>query len=184
MPVSLASSSAAAMHGAIVPIAYGTPNGTSNYIQFNNIPQTYQDLMIVSSLRSDRSATLENFNVGIPTINNIYSFTKLIGNGSSATSTRNSGLAQYFCYLGSVPAATSTSGIYGSSTTHILNYKNTSTYKTVLARTAADLNGSGETVLGVGTMQTLTAITTLFVATEFTNMTGTVALYGIRSVGQ
>ena len=167
-------------YGAMVPIATATPDGTSNNTFFSNIPQTFQDLMIVCSVRSARATPLENINIGINGQTGIYSSTRLIGNGSTATSVRGSN-DTYFCYMGTIPAASSTSGIFGSAVFHILNYKS-STNKTVLSRTAADLNGSGETQLGVGLIRYTSPMTDLFVSTEFTNTTGTITLYGIRAV--
>lgn len=166
-------------YGAMVPIATVDVAGTSNNTFFSNIPQTFQDLMIVCSLRAARSAALENINIGINNQTFIYSGTRLIGNGSTATSVRGVN-DQYFCYMGVVPAATSTSGTFGSAVFHILNYKS-STNKTVLSRTAADLNGSGETHLGAGLFRYTLPISDLFISTEFTNTTGTITLYGIRA---
>lgn len=164
--------------GALQRIAYQSVSGTSNNTIFNNIPQIYQDLIIVANLRAAQSATLENFNVGIVNQTNIYSQTALKGDGASATSFRGTG--QYFCYLGTVPAANATSGIYGAAVCHILNYRST-TRKTFLARTAADLNGSGEVYLSVGNVNYTSAITDLFVSTEFTNTTGTIELFGVKA---
>jgi hypothetical protein len=166
--------------GAMVPIATAEVAGTSNNTFFSNIPQTFQDLMIVCSVRSARSGPLESINIGINGQTFIYSSTRLIGNGSTATSIRGTN-DQYFCYMGVVPAATSTSGIFGSAVFHILNYRS-NTNKTILSRTAADLNGSGETQLGVGLFRYTPAISDVFISTEFTNTTGTITLYGIRAV--
>ena len=169
------------VHGAIVPIASATRTGDSNNTIFTNIPQTYQDLMIVANLRSAKSAMIENFNIGIYNQNNIYSQTRFYTNGSTMTSDRGTG--QYFSYLGYVPAGYAAPYVYGSAIGHILNY--TSSYnKTFLVRTSSDAIGSGTIGFAVGLAQYTQPITSLFVATEFTNTYGTVNLYGIRSAGQ
>ena len=90
--------------GALEPIVTVRPAGTSNSITISNIPQTYQDLYIVVNARAARSASLENINIGIPNQTFIYSATRLIGNGSTASSVRGTN-DQYFCYMGVIPAA-------------------------------------------------------------------------------
>ena len=182
MPVQLSSASAA-MHGAMVPIAYVT---STSSITFNNIPQGYQDLMLVMSLRSSRSATTASFCTRMnANTSGVASYTILQGNGSSATSTRNT--ATTFDTLIPIAGNTSTSGIFSSVTYHILNYANTSTFKTCIARSANDLNGSGTTTLQTGLLRSTSAITSiqLFEYDGNPMISGTsYALYGIRSVGQ
>jgi len=188
MPVSLASSSAASMHGAMVPIANVAASGSSNSLSFSNIPSNYQDLMIVLNARSTNASTTTQaimfFNGD--TGSSSYSATWLNGNGSSVSSGRDTNFSQLYCVDG-MPAASATSGIFSSTTFHILNYTSTSAFKTVLIRQAADLNGSGLTRLTVGLWRaTPAAITSLGVNTVSGNYaTGsTMSLYGIRSVGQ
>jgi len=188
MPVSLSSASAA-MHGAMVPIVTSTLS-SNGYFDFTNIPQTYQDLFVVENARAVTTSGDSGFstqNYGNMYFNNVttgYSVTFLIGNGASATSTRAS--TQTNCYLGYIPNGNATSGIFGSITTHILNYANTSTYKTILSRSAGDTNGSGTTALVVNTWQNTAAINRLTIYCSSTNfLAGTTAtLYGIRSIGQ
>jgi hypothetical protein len=186
MPVSLASSSAASMHGAMVPIASYTSTGTGTGADFTNIPQIYQDLVLVQYLRSSRSATTEPFwqRINNDSASN-YSYTNLSGDGASATSSRSSN--QTVMNRFNIPAASSTSGIFGSSIVHIFNYANTTTYKTLITRSACDLNGSGDTNLSVGLWRSTSAITTINVATENgSNLVAgsNIVLYGIRRVGQ
>ena len=186
MPVSLASTSASSMHGALVPIAYTSISGsTTSDVTFANIPQTYQDLMFVVNGRGSYSASYVLIQAYINGGFSGYSTTYLQGDGSSATSSRQS--ATSGLYLGNLPAATSTSGIQGSIVTHILNYANTSTYKTILSRNAYDLNGSGGTRLSVNMSSSTSAVTQVNIATfgvgYFTAGT-TIELFGIRSVGQ
>jgi hypothetical protein len=164
--------------GSIEPIASAICNGATNNTFFTNIPQHYQDLMVVANLRSARTGTdRENFNIGLDGLQSIYSHTQLVSDGSSLTSTRGTG--QYYSYLGLVPSSTAGSGIFGTAVAHIMNYKNTTTFKTILSKTASDLNGSGQAVLGVGLIRRTAAIDQLFVSTEFTNTFGTITLYGI-----
>lgn len=164
--------------GAYQRIAYTSLTGAYNFI---NIPQTYQDLMLVIYTRDTNAATVTTlFNY----LNNDgatnYSYTYLDGNGSSASSGRTSNTAPFG---GAVQiGASATSGIFSSNVMHILNYANTTTYKTVLWRSAADANGSGNTRLTVGLYRSTAAVTQVYVnpASGFASGS-TAALYGIRA---
>jgi hypothetical protein len=176
------------MHGAVVPIAYVAGNGSSSQIAWNNIPQTYQDLMIVVSARETGSGTglTSGFlRLGAGTIDtgNNYSSTYLQGDGSSVASYRQTSLS--YPYTSYIPLSGTTAGIYSSTTIHILNYRS-STYKTFLSRSASDMNGSGYSSLHCGLWQNTSAIQNVLVATSaqaFTTGT-TFTLYGVRTVGQ
>ncbi len=175
------------MYGAMVPIASGTATSSyGRYFVFSSIPQTYQDLRIVLSVRSDYAATTDLFGMYLNggeggTIN---SETYLNGDGASATSVRESNL--YTMIRSSVAGASATSGIFSSVTIDVLNYANTSTFKTALARTATDLNGSGNTTLTVSLARITSAVSTINVGIvgSGTNLVSgsTATLYGIRAV--
>lgn len=187
MPVSL-SAGAATTHGAVVPIGYAVSNGSSNGITFTNIPQTYQDLMIVVQYRSQVSAATDGLYLYADNVTNgNYSSTWLTGNGTTASSSRIQN-DFYGSSVGLVPGANATSGIFAVATTHILNYRNTSTFKTAITRVAADANGSGTTYLTASLLRGTGAITStgLFVYGGASNLTSgsTATLYGIRSVNQ
>ena len=190
MPVSLASNSAP-MKGALVPIAYAYASTTTGTFTFNNIPQNYQDLFVVVFGRSDIAATLPSglslyTQQASATAN--YSVTGLYGDGSSAASNRATTSTPTYGFQSSIavfPGSTATSGIFGAAEAHFLNYANTTTYKTCLMRTSADLNGSGVTTLNACLWQSTAAITLLTVATYGNFVAGSsAALYGIRTVGQ
>lgn len=188
MPVSLASAPATT-HGAVVPIGYTKITSDSNFITFSSIPQGYQDLYAVvfgrsttASAFSDQYMRLATGGGAVDTGTN-YSVTRLYGNGASATSDR--GTSETSARIGSLPAASSTSGIFGSSEHWILNYANTSTNKTILTRSAADTNGSGFTNLEVALWRNTGAITSVQFIINGNYLTNSVfALYGIRSVNQ
>ena len=175
--------SSSAMHGAVVPIAYFVGNGSSS-ASFTNIPQGFQDLQIVIFGRSNFSSTSAGASLYFNNQQNntSYSQTSLSGDGSSATS----GRGNYYGFSNNIPAASATSGIFASYTFNILNYANTTNLKTVLFRTAQDLNGSGNTSLSVGLYRTNTnAITQIDFICQGALISGsTVALYGVRTVGQ
>lgn len=162
------------------PIATVTANGSASDYEFTSIPSTYTDLVLVVMARGAKSATdvlvqsYINFDFG-----NNYSATLLQGTGSAAQSSRvtnQSGLA-----LGTIPAATSTSGAFGTIIAHYQNYANATTYKTVLSR-------SSQTVsfvqARVGLWRSTSAITRIGVATygDGNFVSGsTFTLYGIKA---
>lgn len=181
MPVSLASAPATT-HGAVVPIAY-TVLGSNGSISFSNIPQGYQDLFIVCNVRSTHTAA-DSLYISYPYNSNTFSSTSLTGDGSSTSSTRTQN--NYGSRVGDIPISTSTSGVFSAVEIHILNYAQTSTYKTALSRVATDLNGSGTTWLSVGLNRATTAVTSVLLASgNAALLSGSSAyLYGIRSVNQ
>ncbi len=165
-------------YGAMVPIAYAT-NGSAN---FYNIPQNYQDLYMCGQIRGVNGNTIEYGNIQLNSSSSNHSYTMLTGDGGSATSSRNTPVTGAF-YLGLIPGGNSTAGVLGTYQIWILNYANTSTYKTVLWRLAADQNGSGVTQMGVGLWSSTAAITAMNVFGSNGSGTGTThSLYGIRAV--
>lgn len=108
-------------------IASTTLGSAAASVTFSSIAGTYTDLVLVINataagtftsqlvFNSDNSSTL-------------YSHTDLVGNGTSATSTRTSGGSGYLAILGNV-YTTQTNFI-----AHIMNYANATTFKTTLSR--------------------------------------------------
>ena len=170
-------------YGAMVPIASAAPSSAA--VVFDNITQNYQDLMIVIYGRSTKSATTDVLDIVYNNDNSsLYSNTRLIGDGSSASSARStSSTAVYgdYYFVGN----TATSGIFSSTTIHLLNYANTSTNKTTLIRSASDQNGSGATSLTVGLYRSTSPITKIAIYPDTTAAFvagSTITLYGIRAV--
>jgi hypothetical protein len=174
------------MYGAMVPIASFTLIADAAVFTFSNIPQTFQDLMLVAYWR-DTTASTGNSSIYLTTnhyngSSNLYSQTLLSGDGSSASSTRATAKT-YADTLGFVPKNSNATGIFGSAIFHFLNYANTTTNKTYLVRTSADLNGSGNTSLAVGLIAGTAAINTVAISPLTQILAGSTAtLYGIRAV--
>jgi hypothetical protein len=170
-------------YGAMVPIASVTsPAGN---IFFNNIPAIYQDLMVVMYVRDSTAATTSGqfggFN-GEFGANTNYSFTNVRGDGTSASSARVTN-QPYIAADGQWPAASSPTGTFGATIWHILNYANTTTFKTYINRSAYDYNGAGSTYLSVGLWRNTAAINQVIIAAAGTFVAGSMfTLYGIRAV--
>lgn len=178
--------------GAMVPIANTVLTSTQSTILLSNIPQNYQDLFCVVSGRSDGAYTTGsitfylNVDLGVSGTAG-YSVTNLIGDGASASSGRGTTSSPVYGFSladgRAVPAASSTSGVFASYELHILNYANTSRFKTGLLRVANDLNGSGISALGACLWQNTSAISSIMLATNANWVAGTTfTLYGIRAV--
>jgi hypothetical protein len=168
--------------GAMVPIGSQSFAGATASISFLNIPQTYQDLYVVVYGRDSRAVTTESM---LYAINNdtsgVYSYSWLYGTGASAASSRQSNQGFYVA-ASQLTGASATAGIFGSGITHILNYANSSNFKTFLSRGSADLNGSGETTLVTGLYRSTNPVTSLQVVSYNNLDTGsTITLYGIRA---
>jgi hypothetical protein len=119
-----------------------TVSGTSTAtITFASIPSTYTDLVIVGNLGSETTNAFPYLQFNGDTGSN-YSYTELFGTGSSALSSRSSNNTQLFNSNVSVKQGAINSNVVY----HIMNYANTTTYKTSLSRQstvdAADYNGS------------------------------------------
>ena len=156
------------------PIATYTSSGNATSYTFTSIPQTYTDLILVISGWSDDATTvaIQVGNGSVDTGSN-YSWTYVLGNGSSAVSGR---LSNSTYVLGGDIATTPSTDI-----THFQNYSNTSTYKTTISRgAAAALN----TYASVSLWRSTAAINTIkaYLASPryFANGT-TFTLYGIQA---
>jgi hypothetical protein len=176
MPVQLSSASAA-MHGALVPIATALGTGGTT-ISFNNIPQVYQDLILVEFVVFTNNADQSGVSTNIS--GNVYSSTNLWGNGSGGFSARFTGGGA----IGSAPGVGNSNTQPLSLIRHFLNYSNTTTNKTILQRASQDLNGSGTTWLTVGLISGTSAITSITLSSTGYATGSTFTLYGVRSVGQ
>lgn len=169
--------------GAVVPIATHTLSSPAGTFSFTNIPQTFQDLMIVATSREIVAAG--NFSSFYLSSNlstgNVYSQTLLYGDGASALSSRATAKS-YADLLGYMPGTSSTTGVFGSAIFHFLNYANTSTFKTYLGRTVSDVNGSGYTTLGANLIANTGAITSINLSGTNNLAAGSSAtLYGIKA---
>lgn len=161
------------------PIATKTGTGSSAVIDFTNIPQTYTDLVLVVQATTPSGATtlstrLSSDNGSTFDTGTNYSRTFMYGDGSSASSARNSNLN--LAYLGSIETSVITTYIV-----QFMNYSNTTTYKTFLARA----NNTSWTVAAIVDLwRNTSAISGIRVMNEsgynFSSTT-TATLYGIKA---
>lgn len=109
------------------PLATLTLTSPDNSITFSNIPGTYRDLIFTVSHKVDSSATAEDwyFRFNGDSGSN-YSFVRMFGNGSSASSTSGSGT-----YANNFIDDTTN---FSSYVIQIMDYSATDKHKTFLVR--------------------------------------------------
>jgi len=154
-------------------IATTTLSSAAATITFSSIATSWTDLGVILTTRGASGSVLRlRFNSDTGTN---YSRTNLIGNGTTASSTRSTTQNNIGIGFG-----ITTSGIWGLYTINIFSYAG-STYKTCLVTASEDENGSGSVTSRVGLWQNTAAITTIDLsATSGTLDAGTTAtLYGI-----
>jgi len=119
------------------PIAtYTITSGTPLSYEFTSIPQTYTDLVLITAYAGnygspERSQLGIQMGNGSVDTNAIYSYTVLTGDGTTASTDRDTALTQFT--LGTYPLGNSATQ-QNNSIVHFMNYSNTTTYKTLLSR--------------------------------------------------
>jgi hypothetical protein len=151
-----------------------TLGSTSGSVTFTSIPATYTDVVLIANYATTAANVDVRFRVNGDTGSN-YSYTYLVGNGSTATSGRlanNDNIPGYFA------VGTSTNG--NVSIYNLMNYSNTTTYKTVLERVSS---AEKEAVAVVGLWRNTAAINACTIYTSSSTFTvgSTFTLYGIKA---
>lgn len=156
------------------PIATTTLGSDQSSLTFSSISSSYTDLVLIINGSFTSGENSYGMRVNGDTGGN-YSSTALYGTGSSATSLGNSNTSRM--YLGRAGTSNSTSII------QILNYSNTTTYKTVISRG----NSSSIVMATVSLWRSTSAINSLTIS-EFDFPAGTIlasgstfTLYGIKA---
>jgi len=158
------------------PIATTTLGSTGTSVTFSSIPSTYTDLVLIV----EQTASSTN-NHGIRFNNDTnynYSTTLMYGSSSTTASEQKStsgGGAQNFIFT--CNGATSGRVV---NVIHIMNYSNSTTYKTAFARWA---NGANASSAHVGLWQNTATINRIdyVVAAGNINSGSTFTLYGIKA---
>jgi len=155
------------------PIATNTLSSTSALVTFSSIPSTYTDLVVIvsgkgTSLLQVRMSVNNDSSV-------IYSTTGMSGNGTGAESWRVSGYPYVSgdYYYSFTPNA-------GYVQFNLMNYSNTTTFKSFLTRSG---EGSQATMANVSLWRSTAAINRIDItASTSTFAAGTVfTIYGIKA---
>jgi hypothetical protein len=159
------------------PIQTYTLGSTQATVTFSSIPSTYTDLILqMTPKTSDGSGYFQVFPNNDTGSN--YSRTVLQGNGSSASSNKNSNSSNGF----QMNCATSSQDANSYPTTvHLMNYANTNTNKTAIARAGSTSVGLVENYVWL--YRSTSAITSLVIKANTTTFAaGSIfTLYGIAN---
>jgi hypothetical protein len=160
-----------------------TVTGSGSSVTFSSIPSTYKHLQIRMIGRIDRAGEANDFftiRYNSDTGAN-YSWHALEGSGTTVYA--ESGSSTSLPRNGDIAATTAASGIFGVGVIDILDYTNTSKYKTTRTFTGRDANGSGWVWFGSSLWLNTAAINTINIlptyGTGFQANTQ-FALYGIK----
>jgi len=177
-------SGAVADLGAFVPIATTTvPSAGVSTVTFSSIPSTYTHLQlrfISRDNRSGQSVDALNIKANGDSGNN-YANHRLQGDGSAASA--SGGTTLPYAIFAQTPASTATANLFGAGVIDILDYSNTSKFKTFRTISGFDANGSGFVGLYSGLWQSTAAINSLTISSN--DGTGVLqyssfTLYGIK----
>jgi len=152
------------------PIATTTFASASSAYTFSSIPGTYTDLILISAAKNAVADNAIYLTFNSDTATN-YSNTILYGSGTAAGSGRGSN--QTYCIVGRTNTSEFCPGI-----THIQNYSNATTYKTVLSRGG---NAGNYVLAYVNLWRSTSAITSMTCTSGSGNFEigSTLSLYGI-----
>jgi len=162
------------------PLASTTLTDAASFVTIGNIPQTYTDLVLVATLgitNPNTSNVAFRFNSDTGTN---FSVTRLYGNGSTAGSNRD--LNNSFIYGNEVSYP---SGDVGENNyiLHIMNYSNSTTYKTTLSRGNRAATGTDAIVGLWRSTAAITSVTVLLSHGSSYAAGSMFSLYGIAAGG-
>lgn len=152
-------------------------------ITFSSISATYTHLQIRFLARTARANQEDNIQLRFNSdTGGNYAAHVLYGDGASAGAFSD-GTSISFNTRSVVAAASATSGVFGVGVIDILDYANTSKYKTVRSLNGYDNNGTGQVRLSSGLWMNTAAITSVTILSanganlsQYTQ----IALYGIK----
>jgi hypothetical protein len=158
------------------PIATATLGSAAATITFSSIPATYTDLRIALVGSLSGGGNYGNLRFNSDSGSN-YSVTILRGNGSAASSARQSNATEILYQW----TATASSSDLVFHSVDVFSYAG-STFKTALFSLSQDANGSGSVERNVGLWRNSAAITSVNLISSSTWNIGTTAtLYGIKN---
>jgi len=154
------------------PIATQTLGSAASSVTFSSIPGTYTDLVVVMQYANSTILADVYFQFNSDTGSN-YSRTQLYGTGTVAGSNRGSNETAFngVGYVGTT---------LSQSISHIMNYSNATTYKTILVRQDSTVNNVGA---NIGLWRSTSAITSILIGYSSNNFIAgsTFTIYGIKA---
>jgi len=178
--------------GAYDSIATVTLSTSASTISFTSIPSTYTHLQLRGSIQSNRGGyNIDNATVRLNSDSgNNYSRHNVDASASTTTAPEAYGTGGA-SFGGPIPVVTGVAtNVFNGFVLDVLDYANTSKYKTMRILAGYDVNGTGGTgsfggTVGLysGAWQNTNAVTAItFAPVDGTNFTqySTIALYGIK----
>ena len=164
-------------------IASNTLTGTTATVAFDNIPQTYTDLVLRISARTGRTDPdyiLLTFNTDTTSSGTTYSDTYIKGSGTAATSGRDSSGATI--YDVGIPGVNQTSSTFSSTEIYIPNYT-ISANKPFSSFSVTENNATAADIWGGANLWRNTAAVTKINMTAVSSFVSgsTFFLYGVKS---
>ena len=155
-------------------------SGNQTNITFSSIPSTFTHLQLRLFARETAAGVQNNewmrFNSDS---GSNYAWHELTGNGTSAAASSQSATTAMKA-VSYIAGSSATTNVFGCAVIDILDYANTSKYKTVRSLTGSDNNGAGVVALTSGLWMSTSAVTSLsLIVTDFARYSHA-ALYGIR----
>ena len=167
----------AVTHKLIQTITVGVAGQAS--IEFTSIPQTYTDLLVVLSLRTNQAAVSDDIEIQFNTLTTNRSSRTLFGSGTVATS--NSSASAIYC---TANGATSTASVFSSVGVYIPNYTG-STNKSLSIDNVYEQNATGGFQgLSAGLWSSTAAITSVKFISAYSSTIqqfSSASLYGIKN---
>lgn len=158
-------------------------SGGAASIAFTSIPQTYTDLMMVMSIRTNRASVADYAAVSFNSSTSSFSLRLLIGDGSTVSSNSYT-TSPDSRIVGQAVGDSSTASVFSNGSLYIPNYAS-SNYKSYSFDAARENNTSGnEMSLGAGLWSDTAAITSIAI-TSWGSATllqySSASLYGISN---
>jgi hypothetical protein len=170
--------------GAMFPLGMVQVGSSTPSVTFSSIPSTYKHLQVRALIRGTASASAISANMQFNSdTGSNYSYHELYGSGAGGGQAGAGATQTRFFLHGNAPAATALASSFGVAVMDILDYANTSKYKTTRCLNGMDVNGSGGYILlDSGSWQNTNAITSIQIAPNSGNFAqySEFALYGIK----
>lgn len=169
---------------SIATVTVGSGGATD--ITFSSIPATYKHLQIRGIIRNNNSNVNDAEGLIVQYNSDTaanYSWHRLLGNGTSATS--DSGSSASYMYTGYSPTSGSTASTFAGVVIDILDYADTNKYKTQRSLNGMDTNVStnGYIFLTSGSWRSTSAISSIKLYTTTSKnflQYSSFALYGVK----
>ena len=157
-------------------IATATISGSSTFVDFTSIPQTYKHLQIRFSILTNASNADISLTVNGVTSAGSYTYHELRGNGSTGSAGGNGSFSFYYL------ATNATSGTYPCvGVVDIFDYADTNKITVLRTISGKDENGGGTVQILSGMNKVTTAVTSMRLDCGSTIDTKSkIALYGIK----